>query len=113
MNVSEKNARIWRKDFEGKNGTFHRYSVSVSKKTQDGKFVNAYIPVMFSKKADAPDVVDNGAKCSFSGFVSVDSYTDRDGVARNVPMIVIMSVDFEDPTTGVDSFEQAEEDMPF
>ena len=113
MNVSEKNARIWRKDIEGKNGTFHRYTVGVSRKTQDGKFVNAYIPVMFSKKADAPDVIENGAKCSFSGFMSVDSYTDRDGNTRNTPQIVIMTVDFDDPTTGVDSFEQAEDELPF
>ena len=38
MNVSEKKAKIWRKDIEGKNGTFYRYSVSVSRKTQDGKY---------------------------------------------------------------------------
>lgn len=113
MNVSAKNAKIWRKDIEGKNGTFHRYTVSVSRKTQDGKYVNAYIPVMFSKKADVPDAVDNGAVCDFTGFMSVESYTDRDGNTRNTPQIVIMSVEFEDPTTGVDSFEQAETEIPF
>lgn len=112
MNVSEKNAKIWRKEIDGKNGTFYKYSVSVSKKV-DGHYVNAYIPVIFSRKADAPDVIDNGAKCSFSGFMSVDSYTDKDGNTKNTPQIVIMSVDFDDPTTGVDTFEQAEEEIPF
>ena len=108
MNVSAKNAKIWRKDIEGKNGTFYRYSVSVSKKTQDGKYVNAYIPVVFSKKSDAPEKIDNGALCDFEGFMSVESYTDREGVTRNTPQIVIMSALFEE-----DGFEQAEDDIPF
>ena len=108
MEVSAKKAKIWRKDIEGKNGTFHKYSVSVSKKTQDGKYVNAYIPVVFSKKADAPDVIDNGAMCDFHGFMSVESYTDREGKTRNTPQIVIMSALFEE-----DGFAQAEEEIPF
>ena len=108
MEVSAKNAKIWRKDIEGKNGTFYKYSVSVSKKTQDGKYVNAYIPVVFSKKSDAPEKIDNGALCDFEGFMSVESYTDREGVTRNTPQIVIMSALFEE-----DGFEQAEEELPF
>ncbi len=112
MEVSAKNAKIWRKDIEGKNGTFHKYSVSVSKKTQDGKYVNAYIPVVFSKKADAPDKIENGALCDFEGFMSVESYTDRDGNTRNTPQIVIMSVDFDDITIGT-RFEEAESETPF
>lgn len=108
MEVSAKNAKIWRKDIEGKNGTFHKYTVSVSKKNQDGKYVNAYIPVVFSKKADAPDKIENGALCDFEGFMSVESYTDRDGNTRNTPQIVIMSALFEE-----DGFEQAETEIPF
>lgn len=113
MEVSAKRAKIWRKDIEGKNGTFHKYSVGVSKKTQDGKYVNAYIPVVFSKKADAPEKIPNGSLCDFDGFMSVESFTDREGNARNTPQIVIMSVEFDDPTVGVDSFEQASDDIPF
>lgn len=109
MDVSEKRAKIWRKDIEGKNGTFYRYSVSVSRKTQDGKYVNAYIPVVFSKKSDAPEKIENGAVCSFEGFISVDTYKDKDGVERNTPQIVIMSVKFD----GEDSFSEAEDDIPF
>ena len=108
MNVSEKKAKIWRKDFQGKNGEFYRYSVSVSKKNEDGKYVNAYIPIRFSKKADAPEKIENGAVCSFEGFMSVESFKDKDGNDRNQPMIVVMSVQFEG-----DSFEQMEEDIPF
>lgn len=113
MEVRAERAKIWRKDIEGRNGTFYRYSVGISKKTQDGKWVNAYMPVVFSKKADAPEKIENGAVCSFAGFMSVDSYTDREGNTRNTPQIVIMKADFDDPTTGVDSFEQAEEEILF
>ena len=108
MDVSEKKAKIWRKDYQGKNGEFYRYSVSVSKKNEDGKYVNAYIPIRFSKKADAPEKIENGAVCSFEGFMSVESFKDKDGNDRNQPMIVVMSVQFEG-----DSFEQMEEDIPF
>lgn len=108
MEVKATNAKIWRKDIEGKNGTFYRYSVSVSKKMQDDKWVNAYIPVVFSKKADAPEKIENGALCDFEGFMSVDSYTDKDGNTRNAPQIVVMSARFEG-----DSFEQAEVEIPF
>ena len=108
MNVSEKKAKIWSKDYQGKNGEFYRYSVSVSKKTEDGKYVNAYIPIRFSKKADAPEKIENGAVCSFEGFMSVESFKDKEGNDRNQPMIVVMSVQFEG-----DSFEQMEEDIPF
>lgn len=113
MDVSEKKAKLWRKEFQGKHGTFYRYSVSISRKTQDGKYVNAYLPVMFSKKAEAPDDIPNGTVCSIEGFMSVDSYTDKDGNARNTPQIVVTSVEFDDPTVGVDSFESASDDIPF
>lgn len=108
MNVSEKKAKIWRKDYQGKNGEFYRYSVSISKKNEDGKYVNAYLPIKFSKKADAPEKIENGTVCAFEGFMSVESFKDKDGNERNQPMIIAMSVQFED-----DSFEQMEEDIPF
>ena len=109
MEVREKNIKIWRKDIVGKNGTFYRYTVNVSKKTPEG-FVRAYIPVMFSKKSGAPEVIENGTVCKeLEGFMSVDSYKDRDGNERNQPMIIVMSAKFED----ADSFEQIEEDIPF
>ena len=112
MEVSAKKAKLWRKDIQGKNGVFHKYTVGISKKTQDGKFVNAYMPVVFSRKAETPDEIPNGALCEFEGFMSVESYTDRDGNARNTPQIVIMSVEFDDPTIGT-SFEEAESEIPF
>lgn len=108
MEVRADKAKIWRKDYKTKDGReFYRYSVSVSKKNEEGKYVNAYMPVMFSKKAGAPDKIENGAMCSIEGFMSVDSYTDKDGNERNQPMIVIMSADFDA------GFKEIEEDVPF
>jgi len=109
MNVSEKKAKIWRKDIQGRNGEFYRYSVGVRGKNKDGKDVNAYIPIRFSKKCDVPEKIENGATCAIEGFMSVESYTDKDGNERNQPMIIVMSAKFED----ADSFEQIEEDIPF
>lgn len=113
INVKATKQKIWRKDIEGRNGTFYKYSTSVGQKNIDGDYVNAYIPVMFTKKSDAPEKIENGALCDFEGFLSVESYTDSAGRTRNNPRIVISSVKFEDPTTGVDSFNAAEEDIPF
>ena len=108
MEVSGKNVKVWRKDIQGKNGMFYKYTVGISKKTQDGKYVNAYIPVVFSKKADAPEKIENGAVIDFEGFMSVESYTDKEGNTRNSPQIVIMNAVFED-----DGFAQAEAEIPF
>ena len=114
MEVKAEKAKIWRKDYEGKNGTFYRYSVSVSKKKEDGSYVNAYMPILFSKKSGAPEVIENGTLCGFSGFMSVDSYTDKEGHERNTPMIVAMKVAFDnDPADMGDDFAQAEEEILF
>ena len=113
MEVKADRVKVWRKDIEGRNGTFYRYSVSVSRKMEDGKYENAYIPVVFSKKSNAPEKISNGAVCSIEGFMSVDSYTDKDNNKRNTPQIVVMKAEFEDASEGSDDFEQAEDDIPF
>ncbi len=112
MDVSEKKAKIWRNDYEGKNGTFHRYKVGVSKKNDDGSFVNAYIPIRFTKRSGAPEKIENGALCSFSGFMSVESYKDKDGKEHNAPIIIAMEVMFEGDQDA-DNFTQADVEIPF
>ena len=111
MDVRAKNVKVWRKDFEGRNGAFYKYSVSVSRKNEDGSFVNAYIPVKFSKKSGAPEKIENGAVCDLEGFMSVESYKDKEGNTRNTPMVVVMSVKFENENE--EDFAEAEEDIPF
>ena len=112
VDVIEKKAKIWRKDLEGKNGPFYRYSVSVSKKMEDGTYINAYIPIKFSKKSGAPEKIPNGASCSLEGFMSVDSYRDKEGKQVNTATIIAMKVSFDGEDLP-DSFEQAEEEIPF
>lgn len=113
MDVKERRARIWRQERQGAKGVFYRYSVGVSTKTIDGERKTAYIPVRFAKAAGAPDEIPNGAVCDFEGFMSVDYFDSNNGTEVRRPQIVIMKADFEDPTTGVDSFSQAEEEIPF
>lgn len=109
MEVRADRVKIWRKDFKTRDGNeFYRYSVSISKKDGEGKFINAYMPVMFSKKANAPAKINNGEMVeNLVGFMSVDSYADKDGNTRNTPMIVVMSADFNA------GFEEVSEDVPF
>ena len=116
MDISAKNAKVWRKDIEGRNGTFYRYSVSISSRREDGSWASAYMPIRFAKKANMPEKIPNGAKCDFSGFLSVDERTDREGnTVREVQIIAMRAtlVDAGDPTEGVDSFAEAEMDIPF
>lgn len=116
MNISEKGVKVWRKDIEGRNGTFYRYSVGISKKREDGSYINKYMPIRFAQRANMPEKIENGAKIDFNGFLSVDERPDRDGNTITEYIIVAMNaslVDGSDPTGGVDSFEAAEDDIPF
>ena len=109
MDVSGKNVKIWRKDLKRKDGKeFYKYTASIGKKMDDGTWINAYIPVFFTKKADAPDKIENGTVCDFEGFMSVESYRDKEGNVKTTPQIVITSALFDG-----DGFKQAEEDIPF
>lgn len=116
MDISAKNAKIWRKDIEGRNGTFYRYSVSVSNKREDGSWASKYMPVRFAKKANMPEKIANGAKVDFSGFLSVEERPDREGNTTSEFVIIAMRAtltDVGDPSEGVDSFAEAEIDIPF
>lgn len=110
MNVSEKNARIWRKDYEGRNGEYSRYTVSIRNKNPDGTFTTYYMPIKFSKRSGAPERIENGAKCDFDGFLSVDSYTNKNGDEVKQPQIIVMNAVFQEEA---DNFEELEEQIPF
>ena len=115
MNVSEKKARIWRKDFEGKNGVYHRYTIRIRSKNDDGTSgASYYMPIKFSKKCGAPEKITNGAYCDFEGFLTTDSYTNKEGKEVVNPQIIVMKVHFEgDVEDGGDSFSEMEEEVPF
>lgn len=117
MDITAKNAKIWRKDIEGRNGTFYRYTVSVSSRREDGSWASKYMPIRFAKKANMPEKISNGAKCDFSGFLSVEERPDREPGNRVTEFVIIAMratlTDAGDPTENVDSFEQLSEDLPF
>jgi len=63
-----------------------------------------------------PEKISNGAKCDFSGFLSVEERPDKDGNTITEFVIVVMNATLTeggDPSEGVDSFAQAEMDIPF
>ena len=114
MNVSEKNARIWRKDFEGKNGAYYRYTVGIRSKNMDSTFTTYYMPIKFSKKSGAPEKISNGAVCDFEGFLTSDSYTSKDGKEVTFPQIIVMNAHFEGDAEDIgDSFAELDMEMPF
>lgn len=116
MDVSAKGAKVWRKDIEGRNGTFYRYSVSISSKREDGSWASKYMPIRFAKKANMPEKIGNGAKVDFSGFLSVEERPDKEGNKVTEFVIIAMRAtltDGGDPSEGVDSFAEAETDIPF
>ena len=113
-----KDTKIWRKDYEGQNGTFYAYNISVSKKNQDNSWSNAYIKIKFSQSADAPEKISNGSVADFEGFLTVDTYKNKEGKEVNQPMIMVMKLNLHnderyDYIDEVDSFEKAEEEIPF
>lgn len=106
-NVMFTEQKIWRKDFD--NGS--AYSISVSTRDEDGKFINAYMNVKFAKSAEAPAKIHNGAVADFSGFLTA--------TRKGQPMIMVTKLNIKDDEypaaddIDIDSFEQAIEDIPF
>lgn len=118
INVVGEKQKLWRQDHDGKNGTWYTYNTSIPRKDNEAdKWDNAYIKVRFAKRAEAPQKIHNGSTCDFEGFMTVDTYTNKDGKRVSQPMIMIMKLNIhdeeEDVTEGVDSFEMAAEDIPF
>lgn len=125
INISGKNEKLWKNERQSRNGgTWFDYSISVSKKAQNGNYVNAYMKVKFSSKLTIPSELPNGAQMDFDGFLTPDVYTDRNGQEVKRTMIMVTDVKFHDvhgddsydsynDYDGIDSFSQAEDDIPF
>ena len=123
IDVSGKNVKLWKNERQSRNGgTWFDYSIGIFKKAQDGKYVNAYVKCKFSSKLSVPNELPNGASMDFEGFLTPDVYKDRNGQEVKRDMIMITQVKFHDvygddggydTYDGVDSFSQAEDDIPF
>lgn len=124
MNVNGENTRLWINERQGQNGSkWNDYSVSISKKLEDGNYINTYMKVRFSKAVKIPEQLENGTEMDFGGFLTVDNYTDRDGKEVKRPMVMITEASFNNqklasPTEKYSQehlagFSAAEDDIPF
>ena len=125
INISGKNEKLWKNERQSRNGgTWFDYSIGVSRKAQNGNYVNAYMKVKFSSKLTIPNELPNGAQMDFEGFLTPDVYTDRNGQEVKRTMIMVTNVKFHDvhgddgydsygDYDGIDSFSPADDDIPF
>lgn len=113
IDVQGKNCRLWIKKHESKNGEWNSYTVGVSKKDMDGNYMNAYQDVQFTRNANLPEDVQNGAFFDFEGWMGVKTRKDRDGKETKFPVIVINKASFREREEYTDSFAQVDADIPF
>ena len=122
INVSGKNEKLWKNERQSRNGgTWFDYSIGTSRKNPDGNYVNSYMKIKFSSKLTVPKDLPNGAQMDFEGFLTPDVYRDRNGQEVKRTMIMITKVNFHDvygndsydEYADIDSFSQAEDDIPF
>ena len=127
INIVGKNEKLWKNERQSRNGgTWFDYSIGVSKKMQDGNYVNTYMKVKFSSKVVVPSELPNGAQMDFEGFLTCDTpYRDRNGQEVKRPMIMVTSAKFHDvhgddeyysendDFIDIDSLAQAADDIPF
>lgn len=111
IDVSAKNVKLWKNEHEGRKGKFYTFSVSASKKMQDGSYKNKSVR-LFSK--EIPQSVPNGTMIDFEGFLTVDVFQSRDGSEVSNIAIYANKVIFHDWEEDIgDDFERFEEDIPF
>ena len=84
--------RVWGEEIKykrsGKKATFMRGSTSLGRKNEDGTYDNAYFDVKFSKDAEV-EIVEGANELIASGFITVDTYEDKQGVKRSKAVVVI------------------------
>lgn len=80
-----------RKTRKGK--PFISYAATVGRKDQDGKWHNMYFNVGFPKDED-PEIVGGFRITVKSGFLSFDTFTDKDGYEHHTPRVVVTAFEF-------------------
>ena len=101
---------VFRKDFEGSDGKkYPRYSLGISSKTKDGKWIKSYMPARFKGGADIPNMT--------KIFINESFFTNseyKDQVTRSL-MIMDYRIDEEGEKTDdfMDIPEGIEEELPF
>lgn len=84
---------------------FLSYSTTVGKKNDEGEWENLYFNVGFRKYAD-PEICDGFDIIVKDGFLSFDTWTDKNGNVHRDPRVVVL--DFEI----VDTMEERYNDDP-
>lgn len=118
LDIIGKNVKVWVNEHEGRNGKFQTYTVSISRKDAEGKYINKPVKFYIGKTAWKPDWVTNGSVIDFKGFPTLDIYTDKEGNERKEVAIYASEIIWDRQTTewgkpSEDSFEEAEEEIPF
>ena len=103
--TDERGVKIW----VDTKSQFPRYSYSISKKNDEGKYDNFYMEVKFKQDLPKPD---NGDDIIIKdSFLSFNVWTDKEGHKRTTPYLMVMdyenldskkSADFIDIPDGLD-----------
>lgn len=114
------NVKLWHNEYGEGNEIYHTYSVSVSSKKKDGDgYDNIYLPVFFRQ---GTPVIHNGSTVSMDGFLTCRTRKNGEKYigmqVMNYEVLWGMSANddspvYDDADAVNDSFEQAEEDLPF
>lgn len=119
MDVSGKDTRVWVNERQRRDGgKWNDYSIGISKKKENDEYVTVYMKVRFTKDVVLPQPMPNGIKMDYEGFMSVDSYPDKDGNEVKRPLVVVNQAQFDTALPArsgedADSFKAAEDDIPF
>lgn len=111
--------RVYGQEFEyskgGRDKYFIKYSTSIGRKNEDGKYDNCYLTVFFPKD-DQPDIEGAFEICVCKGFMTLNVYDKGKGknAAHIVePAIMIQEYEFIDDEQDPDEDQEDDEDKPF
>lgn len=111
QNWTGENVKLWINPHERQDGTtWFTYAISVGRKDITGSYVYKSVKAVMGKDIRL-DRYSNGDFVDFSGFPTIDMYTDRSGNERQEIAVFITSMNPHGAE--VDSFEEADDDIPF
>lgn len=119
LDVNFENVRLWVNAHQRPDGSkWNTYAVSTSSKNEAGDYVNKSLKVKMTKNVQIPEDIINGEMVSIRGFLSNESYMDKNGERRVEHIAVAQEVDFENrqaprKSEPAGDFNALEEDLPF
>lgn len=119
INVEAESVRLWVNVHERPDGKRWRtYAISTSSKNEAGDYTNKSLKVKMTKDVEIPEDVINGELVTIRGSLSNETFMDRNGEKRVEHLLWAREVVFENrhaqrESEPADSFNAAEEDIPF